>query len=283
MTLGSDGLSTRAFRRSLWAIACTTALTVLVGCSGSADPAVTVTVETTVATAVATSSAPATSVLVATDTLALVPGATGTGAAPPTSIAALRSPAEPTPATTAVTAISAAGTTRRSAAPTASAAVPGTAVTTWPRQASADTNAAGPDHGPACAVDARYSDEPPTGLRGDVRTAWIRVKQQAAAKHVTLCLNDGKRSKAQQEALFDHYVKQYGPAAARVYVLHPDKSAHVKGYAVDVQPTSGFRWLQASRGKLGWCRVYDNEPWHFEYSVSYRTSGCPARLPAPVR
>jgi len=109
------------------------------------------------------------------------------------------------------------------------------------------------------------------------------VKRQAAAKHVTLCLNDGKRSKAQQEALFDDYVKQYGPAAARVYVLKPDKSAHVKGYAVDVQPTAGFRWLQASEGRFGWCRVYDNEPWHFEYSAGYRTSGCPRRLPGPVR
>lgn len=116
-----------------------------------------------------------------------------------------------------------------------------------------------------------------------MEAAWISVKKQAAAKKVTLCLNDGKRSSAQQVALFKQYVKDYGLAAARTYVLTPDKSAHVKGYAVDVQPASGYQWLQATKGRLGWCRIYDNEPWHFEYSLVYRTSGCPSRLPMPVR
>ena len=72
-------------------------------------------------------------------------------------------------------------------------------------------------------------------------------------------------------------------AAARTYVLTPAKSAHVKGYAVDVQPAAAYQWLQATKGKLGWCRIYDNEPWHFEYSLVYRASGCPDRLPMPVR
>ncbi len=141
---------------------------------------------------------------------------------------------------------------------------------------------AGPEHGQACVVDGQYSDEAPTGLRADVLAAWLSVRKLAAAKGVTLCLNDGKRSAAQQRALFTLYVREYGAAAAHEYVLPPDKSAHVKGYAVDVQPASANRWLQASKGRFGWCRMYDNEPWHFEYSVGYLTSGCPARLPKPA-
>ncbi len=141
---------------------------------------------------------------------------------------------------------------------------------------------AGPDDGPPCAIAKQYSDEPPTGLRADVKAAWISTKRAAARKGVTLCLNDGKRSAAQQVALFNEYVKEYGEAAAHFYVLPPGKSAHVKGYAVDVQPASAYQWLQATKGKLGWCRIYDNEAWHFEYSRVYATSGCPARQPKPL-
>ena len=148
-------------------------------------------------------------------------------------------------------------------------------------QANGDLNAAGPDNGPACKVDKQYSDEPPTGLRPDVKAAWVSVKKQAATKGVTLCLNDGKRSKAQQIALYNLYVKQYGKATANDLVLPWQKSAHVKGYAVDVQPAKAYQWLQATKGKLGFCRIYDNETWHFEYSTYYKTHGCPARLPKP--
>jgi D-alanyl-D-alanine carboxypeptidase len=154
--------------------------------------------------------------------------------------------------------------------------------TTGPTQASADVNAAGPDDGPPCAVAKQYSDEAPTGLRPDVKAAWVATKKRAAALGVTLCLNDGKRSAAQQVALFKLYVKKYGTAAAHDYVLPPGKSAHVKGYAVDVQPASAYRWLQGTKGKLGWCRIYDNEAWHFEYSTVYASSGCPVRQPQPL-
>ena len=110
----------------------------------------------------------------------------------------------------------------------------------------------------------------------------MAVKKYARTQGVALCLNDGKRSTAQQLALYDDYVKEYGRAAADVYVLPPGKSAHVKGYAVDVQPAAAYQWLQGTKGARGWCRIYDNEPWHFEYARSYQRTGCPARLPKPV-
>jgi len=111
-----------------------------------------------------------------------------------------------------------------------------------------------------------------------VARAWDDARIRAARAGVILCLNDGKRSTAQQIALSDQYVKELGSAAlARQYVLPPASSAHVKGYAVDVQPESGHRWLQATAGSLGFCRIYDNEPWHFEFSAGYPITGCPAR------
>ena len=141
----------------------------------------------------------------------------------------------------------------------------------------------GPDDGPPCRVDPQYSDEPPTGLRADVLAGWRTAVASAGRAGVVLCLNDGKRSTAQQLAIFDAYVREYGSRElAREYVLPPEKSAHVKGYAVDVQPAEAYRWLQATRGSLGWCRIYDNEPWHFEYNATYADSGCPTRLPRPV-
>ena len=50
-----------------------------------------------------------------------------------------------------------------------------------------------------------------------------------------------------------------------------------------VEVDEAFTWLENTAGALGFCRMYDNEAWHFEFSEAYKTSGCPARprcLPA---
>lgn len=130
-----------------------------------------------------------------------------------------------------------------------------------------------------CPVDAQFSDKNPLGMKPEVLAGWQRLVKTAADQNVTLCLNDGKRSEAQQRAEFDDYSRKYGVAVARQYVLPPEKSAHVQGTAADVQPQASAAWLERSNGKYGWCRRYDNEFWHFEYSASYSTSGCPAREP----
>jgi len=249
-------------------------LAVLSGCSASSQEAVTLTVVNTVS-GVAVSAAPDPSSTPPRS--APLPSAESTSSE--STMPALSS-AEPTTSSPSPTSRP---SSSRSVSSTKKAAISAAiGSTTGPTQASADLNVAGPDHGPACAVDPQYSDEAPTGLRADVRTAWVAVKKLARTKGVSLCLNDGKRSRSQQLALFDQYVEDFGIDAARVYVLTPQKSAHVKGYAVDVQPVAGFSWLQAGRGRYGWCRIYENEPWHFEYSTAYR-AGCPARLPMPVR
>lgn len=139
----------------------------------------------------------------------------------------------------------------------------------------------GPRTGPVCPVDKRYVDEEPGGLRPDVLAAWQRLRAAASAQGVQLCLQDGKRSIAQQQAEFTDAVRRFGtPELAGRYVLPPEKSMHVKGIAVDVQPLAAAGWVERNGGALGWCRRYQNEEWHFEHDVTYATAGCPALLPS---
>ncbi|MFD4673770.1 D-alanyl-D-alanine carboxypeptidase family protein [Lentzea sp. NPDC058450] len=140
----------------------------------------------------------------------------------------------------------------------------------------------GPKDGPNCAIDARYFDEKPEGLRPEVLQAWLKLRQKASEQGVTLCLNDGKRSRAQQQAEFDEAVKKFGTEElASKYVLNPpDRSMHVIGVAVDIQPIESAQWVEKNGNTLGWCRRYENEQWHFEYNVDYPRTGCPALIPS---
>jgi hypothetical protein len=139
----------------------------------------------------------------------------------------------------------------------------------------------GPETGQVCPLDGRYVDERPDGLRPDVLRAWQRLRAAAGGQGVGLCLNDGKRSVAQQRREFEDAVRRFGNAepAAR-YVLPPEKSMHVTGIAVDVQPLESAAWVERHGPALGWCRRYLNEEWHFEHDPAYATSGCPAMLPS---
>jgi LAS superfamily LD-carboxypeptidase LdcB len=152
----------------------------------------------------------------------------------------------------------------------------------WLGDPPADPQTPGPEGGPTCKADSQYVNESTTGLQPDVVTAWAAAVATAKRAGITLCLNDGKRSRDQQLAQFAEYEKQYGKEVAEQLVLPPGRSAHVLGVAVDAQPEAGWQWLQKTKGSLGFCRRYDNEGWHFEYAPQFKTAGCPARLPKPV-
>ncbi len=139
----------------------------------------------------------------------------------------------------------------------------------------------GPETGPVCPLDGRYVDEPATGLRPAVRDAWRRLRAAAAEHGARLCVQDGKRSAAQQQHEFDDAVRRFGSAEmAERYVLPPEKSMHVQGIAVDVQPFAAASWVADNGAALGWCRRYRNEYWHFEYDPDYATAGCPTLSPS---
>jgi len=136
--------------------------------------------------------------------------------------------------------------------------------------------------GQRCAVDRHYLDKPAGDLQPAAARAWSVARWAAQAAGVTLCLNDGRRTVAQQQAEFDDYQRRLGSSqAAGEYVLPPSRSMHVKGLAVDVQPRESAAWLEQSAGRYGWCRRYVNEPWHFEYDSRYAVGGCPALAAHP--
>ncbi|WP_106396418.1 M15 family metallopeptidase [Actinocorallia populi] len=111
----------------------------------------------------------------------------------------------------------------------------------------------------------------------------LRAVRQAAARAKTdgvdLFITSGWRSADYQRRLFDQAVTQYGSREeAKRYVLPPEKSAHVRGEAVDIGPTDAADWLGRRGAAFGLCQVYANEMWHFELAT--RPGGaCPPQLP----
>ncbi|MDI2126374.1 D-alanyl-D-alanine carboxypeptidase family protein [Yinghuangia seranimata] len=171
-------------------------------------------------------------------------------------------------------------------APTTSAAAPSsTRPSTSPsgsKSASASASASGSkspgsktdDDGDGITDDPGAKD--PSKLNPDVRTAWGQVKTAMAADGITLTLNSGKRSYQHQQDLWNKEVRDKGSEeAARMRVLPPGESSHVKGFAIDVDPAAAQNWLKTKGAPYGWCQMYTNESWHFEYQAKYKTDGCP--------
>ena len=110
-----------------------------------------------------------------------------------------------------------------------------------------------------------------------------RAAGDAARDGVELVVDSGWRSSAYQAQLLDDAIARYGSreAAAR-WVATPTTSAHVSGYAVDLAHADATAWLAAHGAGYGLCRVYDNEPWHFELRPDAAAHGCPLRYPDPT-
>ena len=98
----------------------------------------------------------------------------------------------------------------------------------------------------------------------------------AAAEGVSISITSGWRSAHYQESLRRDAVGRYGSAeeAAR-WVATPDTSLHVAGEAVDIGSYDAMDWLGERGSDYGLCRVYDNEPWHFELRPDAAAQGCP--------
>ena len=168
-------------------------------------------------------------------------------------------------------------TSPTTSAPTAGATTPG-------KQAHrpAGSTAFAPvvtDRIPAPAVSIALSAPVPglTNMQPSAARAFGRAFAAARADGLSPQIRSAWRSRAYQQVLFDRAVATYGSAAeAGRWVLAPSRSAHVKGYAVDVHPRAVAVWLEVHGPAYGICRTYDNEWWHFEYLA---TSHCPPRLP----
>jgi LAS superfamily LD-carboxypeptidase LdcB len=135
------------------------------------------------------------------------------------------------------------------------------------------------DRIPAPAVSIALSAPVPglTNMQPSAARAFGRAFAAARSAGLAPQVRSAWRSRAYQQVLFDRAVTTYGSTAeAGKWVLSPGRSAHVKGYAVDVHPQAVAAWLEVHGPAYGICRTYDNEWWHFEYLA---TSHCPPRLP----
>ncbi|MER5987570.1 D,D-peptidase/D,D-carboxypeptidase VanY-N [Streptomyces sp. NPDC001787] len=117
------------------------------------------------------------------------------------------------------------------------------------------------------ALGIRFPAEDLTGLTDGARAAFTAARAGALWRHGQLIgLTSGYRDPLVQQQLFDQEVRRVGSlAAARMLVLPPAESKHVKGTALDVRPYEGARWLEEHGARYDLYRIYDNEWWHFEY------------------
>ncbi|MFM9377920.1 M15 family metallopeptidase [Gordonia sp. VNK21] len=131
---------------------------------------------------------------------------------------------------------------------------------------------------PAASVFGVRLAEGTAGLTLQLALAYTLASRDAKADGVPLSITSGKRSRAEQAALWRDGLATYGsPGQARRWVLPPGESTHVTGEAIDVGPRSGARWLQRHGSRYGLCRAFDNEWWHFEL-LTLPGTACPPRL-----
>jgi zinc D-Ala-D-Ala carboxypeptidase len=106
----------------------------------------------------------------------------------------------------------------------------------------------------------------------------------AAADGVEVVVDSGWRSPAYQARLLRDAISEYGSAAeARRWVATPTTSAHVSGDAVDIGSSDAWDWLSAHGAAYGLCRIYGNEPWHYELRPDAGVRGCPPTYADPTR
>ncbi|MDP4511331.1 D,D-peptidase/D,D-carboxypeptidase VanY-N [Nonomuraea turcica] len=133
------------------------------------------------------------------------------------------------------------------------------------------------------ALGMRFPAEDLTGLTDGAKQAFTAARTAALWRHGQLIgLTSGYRDPLIQQQMFDAEVRRSGsPALARMLVLPPSESCHVKGIALDVRPHEGARWLEEHGARYDLFRIYDNEWWHFEYRPEYGGRP-PRRRPTPA-
>ena len=110
-----------------------------------------------------------------------------------------------------------------------------------------------------------------------------RAATDAATVGVEFVVDSGWRSAAYQRHLLDAAISRYGSEreAAR-WVATPGTSAHVSGDAVDIGPSDAAAWLYEHGAAYGLCRIYANEPWHYELRPQATQDGCPPMYSDPT-
>jgi zinc D-Ala-D-Ala carboxypeptidase len=130
-----------------------------------------------------------------------------------------------------------------------------------------------------------FDDEVPAvaNLDPDLLDALRHAATDAAKNGVTFVVNSGWRSAAYQQHLLLEAVSRHGSTRkATRWVAAADRSFHVSGEAVDIGPASARAWLFKHGAEYGLCRIYGNEPWHYELRPRAARSGCPSMYADPA-
>ncbi len=123
-----------------------------------------------------------------------------------------------------------------------------------------------------------FDDEIPgvANLDPDLLGALRRAATDAAGEGVEFLVDSGWRSVEYQTQLLREAVSEYGSEAeAARWVAPAETSAHVSGDAVDIGPSAATAWLSEHGAAYGLCRIYGNEPWHYELRPDAVDLGCP--------
>jgi zinc D-Ala-D-Ala carboxypeptidase len=120
-------------------------------------------------------------------------------------------------------------------------------------------------------------------LDPDLLGALRRAATGAAHDGLELDVDSGWRSAEYQDQLLREAVSKYGSEAeAARWVATPDTSAHVSGDAVDIGHSAAAAWLSEHGASYGLCRIYSNEPWHYELRTEAIAHGCPPMYADPT-
>jgi len=96
------------------------------------------------------------------------------------------------------------------------------------------------------------------GMRPDVAAAFDRMAAAAARAGLTLVVNSGFRSDAEQAALFAAHPDPK-------WVAPPGHSLHRCATELDLGPESAYGWLAANASGFGFAQRYSWESWHYGY------------------
>src|SRR6188472_189657 len=98
------------------------------------------------------------------------------------------------------------------------------------------------------------------GMRPDVAAAFDRMAVAARRAGLSLIVNSGFRSDAEQAALFAAHPDPK-------WVAPPGHSLHRCATELDLGPETAYGWLAANANRFGFVQRYSWESWHFGYDA----------------
>jgi hypothetical protein len=98
-------------------------------------------------------------------------------------------------------------------------------------------------------------------MRPDVALAFDRMSAAAAGDGVSLVINSGYRSDAEQARLFAQHPDPK-------WVAPPGRSLHRLATELDLGPPGAYGWLASHARRFGFVQRYSWEPWHFGYTLN---------------